>query len=287
MEMERDGSVWEAREESFEINKKRMQIRHPCVLSFLQRVQCVDDLTGLRRVRPELGGGSKGCVPQSRCGCVVAQLLLTGHFRVFISTFTTQPSRSGLFALGAALLQASGPATGQAMLSTGLALCRSDHGGLRFQAFVCQGHASNMAHCVANGIRATENTRSRRTFPCNRWISASFSRSCTPLGQRHGEAGPQSSRALRSTSGTCCTHMSKVATMEGIADPSGDFNLAGTEQGWCFGFKCETGRDGTDSRVDVQDGQLFSWGNKPRGRKGQPSRNPIPSRQPQPRAVSA
>lgn len=102
-----------------------------------------------------------------------------------------------------------------------------------------------------------------------------------------GRRDPKSSRALRSTSGTCCTHMSKVATMEGIADPSGNFNLAGTEQGWCFGFKCETGRDGTDSRVDVQDGQHFSWGNKPRGRKGRPSRNPIPSRQPQPRADSA
>lgn len=33
---------WEAREESFEINKKRMQIRHPCVLSFLQPVLMID-----------------------------------------------------------------------------------------------------------------------------------------------------------------------------------------------------------------------------------------------------
>lgn len=68
MEMERDGSVWEAREESFEINKKRMQIRHPCVLSFLQRVQCIDDLTGLRRVRPELGGLAKAVSRRADAG---------------------------------------------------------------------------------------------------------------------------------------------------------------------------------------------------------------------------
>lgn len=51
MEMERDGSVWEAREESFEINKNCMQITHPCVLSFLQPVLMIDGTAAAVRAR--------------------------------------------------------------------------------------------------------------------------------------------------------------------------------------------------------------------------------------------
>lgn len=161
---------------------------------------------------------------------VVAQPLLTGHFRVFISTFCNLAVwclalRTGC-RIAVSIRTSHRPSDAEHRV--GSLPQRSWRPPI--PSFVCQGHASNMAHCVASRIRATENTSSRLTLPYKRCLFFPEPVLRTPLGQRqlrHGETGSQKFpcptqhfRYVLHTDVKSCNHGR-------IADPIGGF-----QPGW-------------------------------------------------------
>lgn len=208
---------------------------------------------------------------------MVAQPLLTGHFRVFISTFynsavSFRALRTGC-RIAASIRTSHRPSDVEHRVgslpqrpwrppipSFRLPGTRVQHGAL-----CCQRDTSHRKHTFPSDV-------SMQTMDICLFFQILYTSRSTTRGDGTPKVPvPYAALQVRAA------HMSNVATMEGIADPSGDFNLAGTEQGWCFGFKCETGRDGLTPGLTSRTGNFFLGATNQGAGKGNHHETPFPA----------
>lgn len=153
---------------------------------------------------------------------------------------------------------------------------------------------------VQHGALCCQQDTSHRKhkFPADASIQTMplFSRACTPYTSRsttvttRGDGIPKVPVPYAALQVRAAYRCQKLQPWKDCRSHRGISTWLARNKGGASDVNVRRGGTGllTPGLTDVRDGQLFSWGNKPRGRKGQPPRNPVPGRQPpRPRAFSA